>query len=104
MPMPMMNRQTTRAAMMFTPCACPARACPNEATMMSIISMPSVQQRAFVQLAHSLCGCGCGCRERSVHMRFRPKTSASQPKISCPKTVPTGVATLTPRSWFALNF
>ena len=38
------------------------------------------------------------------HIFLRPTTSANQPKKSCPTKVPTGVATLTPRSWLTLSF
>jgi len=31
------------------------------------------------------------------------ETDASQPKRSCPTKVPTGVATLRPRSWLAVS-
>lgn len=39
-----------------------------------------------------------------LHILLRPITSANQPKKSCPIKVPTGVATLTPRSWLTLSF
>jgi hypothetical protein len=33
-------------------------------------------------------------------MRFRPTTSASHPKNTCPIKFPTGAATLSAKSWF----
>jgi len=42
-------------------------------------------------------GLGAGSVE-NLHILLRPTTSANQPKKSCPTKVPTGVATLTPRS------
>lgn len=42
-------------------------------------------------------------RASDLHMRLRPTMSASQPKRSCPQKVPTGVATLTPRSWLVFK-
>lgn len=42
-------------------------------------------------------------REGYSHMRLRPTTSASQPNRSCPKKLPIGVATLTPRSWLVFR-
>lgn len=65
------------------------KACPNVAIMMIKSSMPSVHDDEEVK--HMVV-------VDYLQMRFRPRTSPNHPNSSWPRSTPTGVAILMPRS------